>query len=48
MVGNVEHTFRHLSVLANPDDPFEMAFENFDLVINQGDRPRNTSKHDKC
>ena len=47
MFGNVEDTLRHLAVLAYPNDPSEITFKDFDLVIWQTDTFRNFSKHDK-
>ncbi len=44
--GNIENTLGHLPALENSNDPFEITFKNFDLVIIHGDRPCNTSKHD--
>ncbi|WP_162939550.1 hypothetical protein [Neorhizobium sp. NCHU2750] len=34
----MKDAFRHLSVLADTDNPLEVIFENFDLAIGQTDR----------
>ncbi len=39
MISNVKNALAHLPALIYPDDPFEIAFKNFNLVIGQIDRP---------
>lgn len=41
---NVENVLAHLSVLAYPNDPPEIRFKNFDLVVYQGDKLRDIQK----
>lgn len=44
MFGNIEDALTHLPVLVNPNDPSEITFKNFDLVVYQGDKLRDIQK----